>query len=32
MKGKNRVAALAANPYDARAVSPRIEGHIRGLR
>ena len=32
MKGKNRVAALACNPYDSRAVSPRTKGHIRGLR
>ena len=31
-KGKNRVAALAGNPYDSRAVSPRTKGHIRGLR
>ncbi len=32
LKGKNRVAAPAPNPYDARAVSPRTKGHIRGLR
>ncbi len=32
MKGKIPVAAHAGNPYDARAVSPRIKGHIRGLR
>jgi len=31
MKGKTRVAGLAANPYDARAVSPRIAGHPRGV-
>ncbi len=31
MKGKTRVAAHAANPYDARAVSPRTAGNFRGV-